>query len=91
MTDDRLGRLADHLRETGERPVERTAARWLGEAEAIAADLAHGDLEPAAQATRLDQLEHVLSNVETTGDETADDHLAAARDLLDSLQGDLDP
>ena len=88
MTDDRPSQLAEHLQATGERPVERTAARWLGEAEAIAADLAHGDLDPDAEATRLDQLEHVLSHVETTGDETADEHLAAARDLLDSLQGD---
>ncbi|MFC7027428.1 hypothetical protein ACFQJ5_07225 [Halomicroarcula sp. GCM10025324] len=86
MTGDRLDRLAAHLRATGERPVERSAARWLGEAEAIATDLAESDLESDARAKRLDQLDHLLSNVETTGDEDADDHLESARDLLTSLR-----
>lgn len=86
MTDERLSRLADHLRATGERPVERAASRWLGEAEAIATDLASGDLDAAARQKRLDQLDHLLSNVDGTGDEQADDHLASARELLAALR-----
>ncbi|MFC7019919.1 MULTISPECIES: hypothetical protein [Haloarcula] len=86
MTGDRLDRLAEHIQTTGERPVERSAARWLGEAEAIATDLAESDLDADARAKRLDQLDHLLSNVETTGDEEADEHLESARDLLDGLR-----
>jgi hypothetical protein len=86
MTGDRLDSLADHIRATGERPVERSAARWLGEAEAIATDLAESDLGPDARAKRLDQLDHLLSNVEATGDPEADEHLESARDLLAALR-----
>lgn len=83
---DRLDALAEHLRATGERPVERTASRWLGEAEAIAVDLAEHDLERTVQQERLRTIEHLLSNVDGTGDETADEHLEAAREIVVSIQ-----
>ena len=86
MTGDRLDSLAEHIQATGERPVERSAARWLGEAEAIATDLAESDLDADARAKRLDQLDHLLSNVEATGDGEADEHLESARDLLAGLR-----
>jgi len=40
--EDRLRALHDHLAATAERPVETDASRWLGEAEAVAADVAAG-------------------------------------------------
>ncbi|PSP96696.1 hypothetical protein BRC94_11740 [Halobacteriales archaeon QS_5_70_17] len=44
-------RLHDHLRATAERPVERSASRWLGEAEAVAGDAGGtGDRERVAEA-----------------------------------------
>lgn len=85
MTDDRLRDLHDHLAATAERPVERTASRWLGEAEAIAGDLAQSDLDPAVRRERLEQVERLLSEVDSTGDEDADERVAAARDLVDDL------
>jgi hypothetical protein len=74
-------RLHEHLSATAERPVERTASRWLGEAEAVAADAARDDASAEVVAKRAEQVEELLSHVEGTGDETADDHVAAARDL----------
>ena len=85
MDDDRLQELYDHLAATGERPVERTASRWLGEAEAIAGDVADGDLPPEVQQERLEKVEHLLANVEGTGDEAADEHVAAAEAILDEV------
>jgi len=85
MDDDRLQDLYDHLAATGERPVERTASRWLGEAEAIAGDVADGDLPPEVQRERLENVEHLLANVEGTGDEAADEHVAAAEAILDEV------
>ena len=85
MDESELDTLYDHLAATGERPVERTASRWLGEAEAIAADVAHGDLDPAVRRERLGKVEHLLANVEGTGDEQANEHVAAAEAILEAL------
>jgi len=85
--DGRLDELADHLRATGERPVERTANRWLGEAEALAVDLAEHDLDPATRQKRLSKIDDLLSNVDGTGDDHADDHVAAAREIVCELRG----
>jgi len=85
--DRLLSRLHDHLAATAECPVERSASRWLGEAEAVAADVAAGDAARSAIETRIGQVEELLSHVETTGDEEADEHLAAARELVDRLEG----
>ena len=88
MDDDRLQDLYDHLAATGERPVERTASRWLGEAEAIAGDVTDGDLPPEVQRERLEKVEHLLANVAGTGDEAADEHVAAAEAMLNELLDD---
>ena len=85
MTDDRLQTLHEHLAETGERPVERTASRWLGEAEAVTADIAEGDLSEDVLTERLSTVDHILSNVDGTGDTDADDHVEAAREIVDDL------
>ena len=84
MTDEepRLADLHDHLAATAELPVERTASRWLGEAEAVAADLRESDLPAAVVAERLDVVAHLLDRVEGTGDEEADEHVRRARELL---------
>ncbi|MFC6756263.1 MULTISPECIES: hypothetical protein [Haloarcula] len=88
MNDERLRDLHDHLAATAERPVERTASRWLGEAEAIADDIAHGEMDASVRRERLGNVEHLLENVEETGDETADGHVAAAEAILDELLTD---
>jgi hypothetical protein len=91
VSDDALDRealaeLHDHLAATAERPVERTASRWLGEAEAVAADARHID-DPAVARERVAEVATLLSNVEDTGDAAADEHVAAARSLAAELSG----
>lgn len=88
MDESKLDALYEHLSATGERPVERTASRWLGEAEAIAGDVADGDLPPEVRRERLEKVDYLLDNVEATGDETADEHVAAAEAILDDLLAD---
>ncbi|AUG48192.1 hypothetical protein BVU17_11905 [Haloarcula taiwanensis] len=89
MTDERLQALHRHLAETGERPVERTASRWLGEAEAVAADIAAGELSEDVLAERLITVDHILSHVESTADAVADDHVDAAREIVDTMLDEL--
>ncbi|WP_254543500.1 hypothetical protein [Halomarina pelagica] len=85
MSDDRplLERLHAHLEATADLPLDRTANRWLGEAEAVAADVARGDAPEAAVERRLDQVRTLLSHVEGTGHPEGDAHVEAARALLD--------
>jgi hypothetical protein len=85
-------RLHEHLAATQERPVERMASRWIGEAEAVVADLVDADVDPGVLRTRLSHVEELLDNVDDTGDATAADHVATAErittDLLDRLGAD---
>ena len=58
----RLDDLAAELRATEELPVERSAARWIGEAEVVAVDLTRSDPDAdervaAAKATAADILD----------------------------------
>jgi hypothetical protein len=80
-----LERLHDHLTATAELPVERTASHWLGEAEAVVADLVAADLDDDVAQQRLEHVRELLANVDATGDDAADDHVAAARDITDQL------
>lgn len=94
MTEDDPGALVaelhDHLRATGERPVEREASRWIGEAEAVADDLVGEDVDPDVRIERVDHVAELLSNVGETGDDAADEHVEAARELAASILADED-
>jgi hypothetical protein len=79
--DALLDSIHDHLAATQELPVERAASRWIGEAEAVARDLAEANLESAVVAERLGHVDSLLDEVETTGDESADEHLDRAKVL----------
>jgi len=85
MDEDRLQELHEVLTATGERPVERTASRWLGEAEAIAADVAHGEMTDDVRRERLEKVDHLLENVDGTGDPEADEHVGRAQDIVAEL------
>jgi hypothetical protein len=76
-----------HLAATAERPVERRPSRWLGEAQAVAADaVAAAEAgESEALIRRLRQIEELLSSVEATGDTRADEHVREARALVAEL------
>jgi hypothetical protein len=86
---DRLTDLADHLTATAERPVETRASRYLGEAEAVARDLADSDADREVVATRIGHVRDLLDPVEETDDPAADDHVAAASRLADEIHAAL--
>ncbi|SFR76296.1 hypothetical protein SAMN04487947_4250 [Halogeometricum rufum] len=85
-TRARLRELHDHLAATAERPVERTASAHLGEAEAVAGDVANDpSVSPSVVETRVETVGDLLSHVDETGDDEADDHVAAARELVETI------
>lgn len=88
MSDDDLQALHDHLEATGERPVETTASRYLGEAEAVVADALRPGTSPPVVETRVQQARELLAHVDATGDERADSHVAAARELCTRILDD---
>jgi len=83
---DQLRALHDHLAATAELPVEPSAARWLGEAEAVAADVADGEAPRTAVRTRVAQVRELLAHVEETGHAEAAEHVAAARELAAAIE-----
>lgn len=81
-TRERLRSLHEHLAATAERPVERTASAHLGEAEAVAGDVAEDPtVSPSVVRSRVETVADLLSHVEETGDDEADEHVERAREL----------
>ena len=77
--DDLLASLHDHLEATEERPLDNEANRWLGEAQAIAADVDENELDSETTKERVEEILELLDEVDGTGDDEADKHVAAAR------------
>ncbi|AFK19603.1 hypothetical protein E6P09_02150 [Haloferax mediterranei ATCC 33500] len=89
--DQLVSTLHEYLAATATRPVREDVSRWLGEAEAVTADLAIGPLpDDDVVRTRLGHVEHLLSNVDSTEDDEADTHVAAARETLVEALATLD-
>lgn len=88
---DLVATLHSHLEATAEQPVAPKESRWLGEAEAIAADLRYADdMPPSTVRERAEKVETLLSEVDDTGCADADEHVDAARRCLDRLDGALE-
>ncbi len=88
-TEDRLDALHEHLAATAERPVARAASAHLGEAEAVARDLAERPADPDTVRERAGHVLRLLREAGDTEDEAADRHVAAALDLAEELaEGD---
>jgi hypothetical protein len=85
VNDEDLTALVEHLQATEERPCTARANQWLGEAQAVAEDAAAGDLDAETRAARLGHVRELLAQVDGTGDETADEHVAAATRLVADL------
>ncbi len=75
--------LHSHLEATEELPLREEANRWIGEAQAVAADLV--DAPDDVVARRIEHVRELLSHVEETGHPAADEHVAEARALADRL------
>lgn len=92
MTDDRreslLDDLTEHLRATEELPVSPSATHWLGEAHAVAEDLAAGDVDDDVLRERLGHVRHLLDSAGETGNEAADERVEAALRVLGELGRD---
>ncbi|APW98662.1 hypothetical protein CHINAEXTREME_13125 [Halobiforma lacisalsi AJ5] len=71
MTDsnaaDPVVELARHLEATGELPLERSASRVLGEAEAVASDAAAGDLDAETVRERVRTVRDLLGELDLDG------------------------
>ncbi|MFC6787059.1 hypothetical protein ACFQFH_14595 [Halobaculum halobium] len=83
--DDPLEALHGHLAATAERPVARAASAHLGEAEAVARDLAERPADPDTVRERVSHVIRLLREAGDTEDETADEHVAAALTLAQRL------
>jgi hypothetical protein len=94
---ERVERLHAELEATEERPVDRTASRWIGEAQAVAgdavdlaADITDSTADESTASTVRERVGHVadlLDNVDGTGDPDADERVATAKSLADDIAG----
>jgi len=80
-------RLYSELEATEELPVERDASRWIGEAQGVVAGVVGSDLDEAVIRERVGHVVDLLSNVETTGHDAADEHVETARELARVITG----
>lgn len=77
--DGLVSSLHDHLAATEDQPLEDDVSRLLGEAQAIAADIDESDLDYETTQERVRKVLDLLADIDTTGDDEADEHVAAAR------------
>jgi hypothetical protein len=79
------GALYDHLEATAARPIDPTANRWLGEATAVAADVADGSAPESAIGKRAGQVRALLGETGPIEDDTAATHVDAAERIAATL------
>lgn len=89
-TQSLLSELAAHLDATAERPMRPDVTHWVAEADAVASDVADADLPDEVVRERVGHVRDLLANVEETGDDDADSHVAAATELADEVLDRLD-
>jgi uncharacterized Zn finger protein (UPF0148 family) len=77
--DDLVSSMHEHLEATEEKALTEEANRKLGEAQSIAADIAESNLDQETTTERVETVLELLEAVGSTGDETADEHVDAAR------------
>jgi len=75
------------LEATASLPVATRPSQYLGEAQAVVGD-ARGAPESVVE-TRVSQADDLLSHVEGTGSEEADEHVERARELVDEVLSEL--
>lgn len=80
-----LEELFNQLQATEQLPIDRTANRWLGEAQAITKDLVRGDPDPETIHRRVEKVLELLDEIDGTGSQEGDDRVAAARSVAEGL------
>ena len=86
--DRLLGDLHAVIAATEEVPVRPRANRWLGEAQAVASDVAGGAPREAV-VRRVAQVRHLLEQVDGTGSDEADERVEAAIELTARIERSL--
>ena len=81
-----LSALHEHLEATAELPVRPDANRWLGEAEAVAADLAADGAAPSTVRERVGHVRTLLESAGETGSAEAGARVEAALDCVDEVE-----
>ncbi|WP_117592141.1 hypothetical protein [Haloprofundus halophilus] len=84
--DALLDELHAELEATAELPIAPRANAWLGEAEAVAADLAEGDVDDDVVSRRTAHVERLLDSVGETENADADARVATARALVERIE-----
>lgn len=86
-----LADLEGHLAATEELPVDPAAGRWIGEAQAVAADLTRGDPPSrAVVARRVGHVRDLLAAMGDPGNDRTRERVAAARSVADRIQARID-
>jgi hypothetical protein len=93
--DDLLAALASTLRATEELPVSPSASVWLGEAHAVAEDLARGDADRSVVRERVGHVRRLLTAADDLDNDEAAARVSEALDLAESIvdrtRDDADP
>lgn len=83
--EERTRRLYEHLEATAELPIGRETNRWIGEAEALARDVATNDIDRETTRERVATIRDLLAEAGETGIDEADAHLESARRLCTAV------
>lgn len=83
--DDLLSSLHEHLEATAEKSPSEELPNELQDAKAIAGDAATGNLDRGSVHERVEDVKELIADIDDTGDETADEHLDAARRAADRI------
>ena len=82
--DELAAELYRELAATESLPIERTANRWIGEAQAVAREIRDADSEEVRREGARDVV-RLLSEVDGTENERADERVERARELAERL------
>ncbi|WP_129114589.1 hypothetical protein [Halegenticoccus tardaugens] len=91
MTDDLLRALHAELEATEELPIRREANLWIGEAQAVAADLVDSAATAETIRERVDHVEELLERVDETDSAEADERVERALSITAAIRRRFDP
>jgi len=88
--DEAVEGIYTHLAATEQMPLEESANRWIGEAQAVAEDLVTHDATETVIRDRTSRIVDLLESIDDTGDSDAKARVEAAlvlaRELVERLE-----